>query len=200
MASSVPVVPGVPPLIGNVPLPLPALLIADAVSLAQFSNGPAWGVYLDGAPVVTFDTFVGVDFRQGWAISDYPVENGAFESYDKVDLPFDARVRFAAGYDFANRQNLLETITVISETLNFYDVVTPEVVYKNCNVQHYDYRRTNTNGAGMIIVELWLLEIRVVPQRGADVTFPSNAAPISDGFVQATVPNFLQSAILSLIS
>src|ERR1035437_8692835 len=129
---------GVPTLLSNVPLPLPSLLMGDLISPSEFSQAPAWGVYLGGQSVVSFDTFLGVDYRQGWAISDYPVENGAFESYDKVDLPYAVRVRFAAGGSAANRQALLETVAVISETLDFYDVITPEVIYQNCNVQHYN--------------------------------------------------------------
>ena len=190
---------GVPTLLSNVPLPLPSLLMGDLISPSEFSQAPAWGVYLGGQSVVSFDTFLGVDYRQGWAISDYPVENGAFESYDKVDLPYDVRVRFAAGGSAANRQALLETVAVISETLDFYDVITPEVIYQNCNVQHYNYRRTNTNGVGMITIEMWLLEIRVVPKRGSDVIFPSAADPFNDGTVQTMLPTLLQSAVLGLI-
>jgi hypothetical protein len=52
----------------------------------------------------------------------------------------------------------------------------------------------------MIVVELWLLEVRIVPKRGADVIFPSSASPINDGFVQTYVPTFLQNVILGLIT
>lgn len=199
MSSSVPNLPGVPALFNNIPVSLPTLLLTDLISPSEFSQSPAWGVFLGGQPVVSFDTFLGIDFRQGWAISDYPVENGAFESYDKVDMPFDVRVRFAAGGSAENRQALLETVTVISETLDFYDVVTPEVIYQNCNVQHIDYRRTNTNGVGMITVEMWLLEIRVVPKRGSDVIFPSSADPFNEGTTQTVLPTLLQNAILALV-
>lgn len=197
----IPDVEGVPPLLNNFPPAAPALLLADAVLSSEFSAAQGWGVYLGGVPVVEFKSFLGIDFRQGWAISDYPVENGAFESYDKVDLPYDARVRFASGGSAQERTALLESVHSIAETLQFYDVVTPEVVYLNCNVQHYDYRRSNTNGAGMITIELWLLEIRVVPKRGADVRFPNLASPLSDGFVQAlpTIPSIF-NAILPLVT
>src|SRR5215469_5882183 len=33
-------------------------------------------------------SFVDVEYKQDWPISDYPVEQGGFQSYDKVRLPF----------------------------------------------------------------------------------------------------------------
>lgn len=159
---NVPDVPGVPPLFrGPGPFaPLPTLMTDDSISLIDFSSSPQWGVFKNGEPVILFDTFVSIDYRQGWAIADYPLEQGAFESYDKVALPFDVRVKFASGGSEENRQALLDSVSAISKTLELYDVVTPEAIYARVNVQHYDYRRTSTNGVGMITIEMWLLEIR----------------------------------------
>lgn len=197
---NIPFAPGVPALFrsGGQPDPAPGLLQSNQV--VDQRTGKNWGVFLSGQQVVTPDTFVSIDYRQGWAIADYPVENGAFESYDKVDMPFDARVRFASGGSEQNRQKLLEQVNAIAETLEFYDVVTPEVIYHNCNVQHYDYRRTATNGVGMIILELWLLEIRIAPRRGANVTFPSAAQPFQSGTVAPTTPTPQQAAVVKPVS
>jgi hypothetical protein len=49
------------------------------------------------AAVITAELVVGFEFRNDWTISDYPVEGGIFESYDKVFLPYLAKVRFASG-------------------------------------------------------------------------------------------------------
>lgn len=178
---------GVPPLLSGL-IPLPQLLSADA-SIGLLQNGPElWGVFLGGAPVVLFDTFVSIDYRQGWALSDYPVERGAFETYDKVQLPFDVRVRFAAGGSEANRQALIDSVAAISGTLTLYSVVTPEVVYNSVNVQHYDYRRTNANGLGLITIEMWLLEVRVTadssPTSSATSSANQSAAPGPSGSLQ----------------
>lgn len=170
----VPRAPGIPPLLGAVFLPLPTLLTADSVDLGQFSK--QWGLFRGGRPVVTFDSFVGIDYRQGWTIADFPLEQGAFQSYDKVSLPFDVRVKFAAGGSMENREALLHSVAAISGTLDLYSVVTPEVAYNSVNVQHYDYRRTATNGNGLIVIELWLLEIRFT---GQPLTPNGGATPTS---------------------
>jgi len=167
-------------------------MTADTVGSSGHSNSVKWGVFLSGKQVVFPETFLGIDFREGWAIADYPVENGAFESYDKVDLPFDVRVRFASGGSESNRQKLLKEVHDIAGDLKFYDVVTPEIIYQNCNVQHYDYRRTARNGVGLIIIELWLLEVRVVPVRGAKVKWPSASATFDNGGVQSQTPTQTQ--------
>src|SRR5689334_14305778 len=116
--------PGIPPLINILFPPAPTLLTADGVDTGQFSK--RWGVFKNGQPVVSFDSFIGIDYRQGWTIADFPLEQGAFESYDKVALPFDVRVKFAAGGTLQNREQCLQSVQAIAKTLELYDVVTPE--------------------------------------------------------------------------
>jgi hypothetical protein len=41
-------------------------------------------------------------------------------------------------------------------------LITPSSEYKNLNIEGYSYRRTDDAGAGMLVVELKLVEIREV--------------------------------------
>lgn len=176
-----------------------ALLTADAVISFFFGLGPKWGIFLNGFPVVAADSVVSVEYRQDWVISDYPLEQGAFESYDKVQVPFVARLRFTAGGDELNRRALLDSVAAIAGDTNLYDVVTPEAVYTSCNITHYDYRRTAINGVGIIMVDIWLVEVRVTATIGfGNVQSPSAASPFDGGGVQGTTPSSAQSnAVLS---
>lgn len=158
-------IPGLPPLPASFPTFSPALLTKDGVSQSQTPQ--KWGIYKGGKPIVIFDTFLSIDYRQGWVIADFPLEQGAFESYDKVATPFDVRVRLGAGEKMKNRQALIDSVAAIAKTLDLYEVVTPEVTYTSVNVQHFDYRRTATNGLGLIVIELWLLEVRIKASQGA---------------------------------
>lgn len=196
--ADVPIAPGVPALIRSGPAPVnPELLPASAQIQDTQRTGKNWGIFFNGQQIVTPDTFASIDYRQGWALADYPLENGAFETYNKVELPFDVRVRLASGGTIDNRQNLLRQIQNIAGDQRFYDVVTPEVIYQQCNIQHFDYRRTATNGVGLILIEVWLLEIRVLPQRGANVRFPS-ASPLSSlGSINTSTATSLQNTILN---
>src|SRR5580765_785951 len=73
-----------------------ALLIADAASIVRMFSGPEWGIFTQGGAAFAIpDSVVSVDYRREWRISDYPVEKGGFQSFNKIATPFDIRIRFA---------------------------------------------------------------------------------------------------------
>lgn len=154
---------GVPALLGdfaNSFLSVTALLVTDTYTDYGSGAAPLWGVFLNGVPVVVADTVTRMEYKQDWAIADYPVERGGFESYDKVNTPFAVRMQFASGGSEAKRQALLDSIVAIGDTLTLFDVVTPEAIYIGVNIQRYDYRRTSNNGLGLMLVDVTFLEIR----------------------------------------
>ena len=155
--------------------------------------GTQWGVFLGGGPVVTADTVTSLDYKQEWAISDFPVEEGAFESYDKVALPYDARVRFAAGGSAANREALLSSIAAVAGTTQVFDVVTPEAVYTSATISHYSYSRTARQGLGLLQVDVWLLQVIENVGTGNTTAQPDGAATVNGGSVQPIDPTATQS-------
>jgi hypothetical protein len=172
----VPNLPGVP----NLPSYSPntfSLLVADAVAIFGFLLGPSWGIFLDGAQAFDYNSIVDFDYKQDSPISDYPVEEGSFLSYDKVQLPFDVKVRVASGTDESSRQALLAAVSSIVSDLNLYDVVTPEQTYSSCNCTHADFKRTNVNGVGLIVADFWFIEIR----QTATSTFSNTQTPAVAG-------------------
>jgi len=184
----VPDVPGVPPLLRDSTQDFGQtidLLTFDTVIGYGTEHTPQWGLYLGGVPVIVADTVVSFEFKREWAIADYPVERGGFESYDKVNIPFQPRLQFASGGSEQNRQDLLDQISAIAGTLQLFDAVTPEVVYPSVCVQHYDYRRSARNGLGLLVIDLWLLEVRVTAgTTGENTKDASGASPSQDGNVQ----------------
>ena len=190
----VPKVPGVPPLASYLPNAI-SLLARDLVP--QFIGGaPAlWGLFKDGVPVVAAENVASFDYRQSSTISDYPLEKGAFESYDKVATPFDVRLRFSAGGSEFARQALLDSVAAIQKTLDLFDAVTPEEIYESVNVVHYDYRRTSQNGVGLIVVDVWCLEVRETATAAfSNTKTPSGASTVSGGTVRAVDPAPAQAA------
>lgn len=154
---------GVPALLGDFAesFLLPSVLLTiDTYTGYGQGAAPLWGVFLDGVPVVVADTVTRLEYKQDWAIADYPVERGGFESYDKVNTPFGVRMQFASGGNEAKRQALLDSIAAIGDTLTLFDVVTPETIYIGVNLQRYDYRRSSQNGLGLILVDVTFIEIR----------------------------------------
>ena len=184
-----------------------ALATADtAAGLLGFSPAPQWGLYLDGASVISADTIIAFDHKQEWILADYPLERGAFESYDKVQVPFDVRLIFIAGGSLANREALLASVTAIAGDLNVYDAVMPEKVFQNVNVTHFDFRRTTQNGVGILSVAVWCQEVRETTSSAGtsspsatggvgDTASPSGADPVNNGTVQATNATAAQTSL-----
>lgn len=176
------------------------LLAEDAVGLFAGALSLPWGIYYGGAPVVIADNVISFDYRQQSSISDFPVEEGSFQSYDKVAIPYDARIRFTAGGPEVARQALLTSIAAIAGDLNLYDIVTPTAVYLNANVVHYDYTRRANSGLGLLVVDVWLLEVRIaVGAVLSNTQSPANASQVNAGPVQTTAPTPNQAAQLPFV-
>jgi hypothetical protein len=199
-----------------------ALLTADAedLILGAFLT-PAWGIYLEGVPVIqpasiqgsvfaasiapiqAIASLLGVPnilpvmastvdfvFSQDWPISNYPQEQGAFQSYDKVTLPFDVKLKLACGGSISNRQAFLNTCLAIANSFALFDVVTPEITFTSVNCTHIDWPRSARRNNTLIEVDLWFQEISVSASAEFTTTQqPGDAAPQSLGNVQPQTPN-----------
>lgn len=185
---NVPFVPGVPPLLRN-PLAATPGLIAQTGDLINFITGffgPPWGLFFNGVRAIHADSVVSFDYNQNWNVANYPLEQGAFESYDKVQTPFAVKMRFASGGSQFNRQVLLTSVERVANSLDLFDAVTPERVYRNVNINHYDYKRYSNNGVGLLVVDVWCIQVRVEAQtQFTNTKSPSAAATTQGGTVQA---------------
>lgn len=167
------------------------LLVADAVGILNMLGAPQWGLFLNGAPALVPDSVMSVEIKADWRLSDYQQEPNAFQSYNKVQTPYDARVTMTKGGSGIG--SFLLAVEAAVASLNLYDVVTPDRVYSSANLTHYDYRRTNTNGVSLLTVDLWLEEVRVTGTTTAPSTqAPSGATPVNGGNVQTQTPTAAQ--------
>jgi hypothetical protein len=194
----VPFYPGVPPLpvpIGGLLLPIPALAFAEAFGLPIISSIFQWGIWSQqGVPLLLADSVFSVDYARDYKISDYPQESGAFQSYNKVQQPYQARVTFLIS---ATRYEFLQNIESACASLQLVMVVTPEVRYPSANLVHYSYERTAQAGAKLIKVEVWLEEVRVTA--GAALSASTAAQPgASGGAPSSNTPNTLPGGSGSL--
>lgn len=187
---NVPNVPGVPPLLRdpNVASASLTLLVTDLVRFLVSGGAPQWGVFKDGAPVVLCESVLSVDYRQDWRLATFPIEEGGFETYDKVSMPFDVRVRFAAGGSPQARQDLIDTAKAIAGDLLSYDVATPEEIFQGMNVMHVDYSRRAERGVGLVTLDMWLNEIRTTAAAQFTTTKAPNAAGTVHGGTVSIAP------------
>lgn len=136
------------------------LLVADAISL-PFSGEPQWGIFdSSGNPVVIADNVMSFEYKQDFSISNYPVEQGQFSSYNKVQKPFEVRFRFSSGGSLGDREALLNSVQAIIGDTNLYTAASPEAIYSNVNATHQEYRRTASNGVGLISIDVWFEQVR----------------------------------------
>jgi len=154
------------------------LLAADAVAVLQFFLRPKWGLYDDGGlPVLVGDSCYAVDFRKESRISDYPVEGGGFESYNKVAEPYDFKMVFTKGGTDGDRQSFLDLVDSICGSTTLYSAVTKDITYENANAVRYTYERKAKDGANLLLVEVYVEEVR----QTAVPTFSNTKSPDSAG-------------------
>lgn len=186
---NVPKLPGVPQLARSNLFPAgPPPILGLALALGKLWQSifaqPQWAIYRsqkseepetddDGIqtvtvvakrlPVVKPDSFGEFSYRNEWSVSDFPVQEGGFASYNKVNNPFEISVRMYHGGTKQGRAKFLESIEAIAGTLDLYDIVTPERTYLNVNVTRYEVTRRGPRGAYFLSeVDLYFREIRFI--------------------------------------
>jgi hypothetical protein len=207
---NVPNAPGVPPIlrqVGAVQSTVVALA-ADAVTILSLFQGPQWGLFnADGSPVfggptsssllnnlasgigLSSQSVLEMEFSQDYAISTAPQEQGAFVSYNKVSRPYTARVSYTVGGLAATRTAFLQAAQALVASLALLTLATPEFSYANCNAVHYDYRRMNRAGVTLIVVDIWVEQVRVTQAAAfsnSNTASPDAASQTNGGTVQAT--------------
>lgn len=199
---SVPAVPGVPALaraagevIGAVQN-VTALLTGDDPGIRGLVAAPKWGIFDDGgSPVVLADSVVSVEHAKEFRLSNYPIEEGGFESYNKVETPFEHRLVLSKAGSLSDRIGFLAQIKAVSESLELYSVYTPEFLFRNSNVTGWRLRRRGDSGVSMIQVEITIEQVRVTATAAFTQTqSPSGATQQNGGTVQAQTPSAGQAA------
>lgn len=141
-----------------------------------------------GTQVITPDSVLSLEWHGEERISDYPLMDGTFSSFNKVKVPYDLRIVMACqglnyvqevlqtatqlidqalgnlGLAFGqpmDRPSFLAQLDAMLDDTQLYDVVTPDKVYKNVNLVSYSHAKKNDEGATMIVAELLFREVRV---------------------------------------
>lgn len=186
----VPDAPGVPPLGPNrAPQRPTQRTVGDTTGVPGLALLP-WGVFTQaGVAVLVPDSFVDFDFNKDFRVPTYPIERGGFQSYNKVEMPFECRVTMAKSGSNDERQAFLDKCEELVKSLDLYTVVTPEKSYLNANIVGYDYARQATRGAKLLLIGLRLEEIRTASAPAFSKTkSPSAAKPVNQGPVQPKPP------------
>lgn len=198
---NVPQVPGVPqvPRSPQVSAAVPAGLgIIEGALWRSLQVETRWGIYdsngnslvdnsaLQGLPQAFLQSIGGlpgmssatystgsVDYSKEMKTSDFPIEQGGFASYNKVETPSAPVVTLCMCGNEGQRKQFLNTIDTATKSTNLYTIVTPEVSYIGYSIDRYDYQRRSDHGVTLLIVTLGLKEIRQVSAQYTKVTNPN---------------------------
>lgn len=186
---NVPPLPGVPALArsNNAQFVAAALtIVGEILPLGLF--GTKWGIVdKNGSSVIVPDSFVDFEYREERKIPNYPIEQGSFNSYNKVAVPFDCRVTVScSGNGKMSKQAFLTAIQKLLNSLDLVSVVTPNITYDNCNLIHVDYRREARQGATLILAQLWFQEVRIAQKPIVPTAKPSGTTSTSFGQLSPT--------------
>ena len=173
------------------------ILDANGTAVAPAASAPQWGIF-DGnnTQVVIPDSVIQFEVTGESRIEKYPTEQGGFQSYNKVTVPYEIHLTMTKGGSIADRTAFIQALVAAKTSLNLYSVVTPEYTFLNANVVHNDIDRRADNGANLITATTWLEEVRITATATyTNTAQPSGANQANDGTVQATAPNAQQSTV-----
>lgn len=195
---------GIPALLGKVAnvTNTVSLVVSDVLGILGLFAGPQWGVFnQDGTIALQPDSIISLDFKRELLVPNYPMEQGAFESYNKVATPSDTSVRMTKGGSSSDRAAFLVAVSTLVKSLTLVNIAMPEgTLIRNVNAVRFDLRRTSTNGVGLITVDMAFREIRVTATTAfSNTAQPSGADAASNGNVQPQTPTTAQSAAASVV-
>lgn len=217
---NVPNVPGVPSIARNPDFSadfgdlVSAVTSGNPLSIIESVTSPRWGIYMPDTleKMIEPDSVLSFEYKGDARISDYPVEEGGFRSYNKVQQPFDIRMKITCsgagtltagtiGLSGASagmtRETFLVTLDAMKASLLPVNVVTPDYVYKSVNLVHFNYKRTNTDGVTLLTAELYLREIQQSATAGYTTVASDSASDSKNqGTVNPVTPTTTQSAAI----
>jgi hypothetical protein len=152
-----------------------------------------WGIFSDTNKLLLQpDNILSVKDDEKTKVSNFPVEEGAFASYNKVKEPFNVKVMMTKGGTSKEIEDFLSTVRILkNRTSKLVSVVTPEDVFLSATLEGFDYSRETGKGQNLIHVNCHFLEIRQVSTKYSSVSVsrpkaknPSSSDKTNSGHVQ----------------
>jgi hypothetical protein len=145
------------------------------------------GIKLPASPAINPDSIVAINPREERRIASHPVEKGQFASYNKVSAPMQCRLIMTCnGAGSMHRDEFLTQVRKMLDSIDLYDLVTPDVTYRNMNMVGLDYQRTSASGVQLLTVEATFQEVRSTATRTvAKASAPAGKSPAPLGALKA---------------
>ena len=225
----IPVAVGVPALLGQsigagVDASASTALAGVVESYITNQAAKQWGIFGAGnKQLLTSGRVMGIEYENSYVVSDAPLEGGAFASYNKVKIPYTARVIMVCDGSETGSDGLLSAIMKLIPNLSgatgqhvrasfistlealvadtkLYSVVTPEFTAVSANIIGYRWRRESRGGVTMLMAEIMIREIRNTGTAAyTNTAQPQGEAAVQNGTVQtATLSLPVQTSLLGV--
>lgn len=205
----VPLVPGVPNMrrsaygIAAQSGILGKVLSNDVFGLLGAALAPTWAIHdKNGKVAIRPDSVAAFEYRGESRLAGYPVEQGGFSTYNKVQMPFDMRIRMTCdGSGSMSREQFLTSLEYLKASLELYTIVTPDKAYTGANLVDFDYQRTSRNGVSLLTVDAVFSEVRETAT--AVYISPAQASgadTVNTGVVRTATPTDQQARVYAVKS
>lgn len=138
---------------------------------AILGSSKVTNVNIKGSYALKPDSFVKFEYKEIHKIPNYPVEQGSFQSYNKVTLPYEIKLTITKSNIFEIGPFINQILVLLNST-RLLSIVTPDKVYNSANLINFDYRKDARNGAVLLIAELTFQEVRIAPNPSVPVAAP----------------------------
>jgi hypothetical protein len=213
----VPQFPGVPQLARSLLFPVSVSVSIGTPALQgalwqATQAAPVWGIFdQDNNQVVTPDSVADFGWRQELRVSNFPVQQGQFASYNRVFLPFESSIVLSKGGALSDRQTFLQQIDALiaPQNVQLYNIATPEKSYLDCTVTRAELSRRGKDNAFYFDVELFFVQVAQVQAQystsgttpTANAQEPSAVPTANNGLSNASVPSpAVQAAAITAIT
>lgn len=177
-----------------------AIIVADVKRVIGLFSPPQWGIYSQGKLIIEPDSILDFSYKKEAKISTYPQQDGAFESYNKVQTPFNVKLRMTksggTSYDWSlsggndEKQSFIIKLDKLQKSLELYDIYTPEYIYMNVNITGIGLNRSARNGVSLLTFDVTGQEIIGTAKIGyTNTKDPKSSDPVNTGTVQTQEPS-----------
>lgn len=198
MAFSLPSLPSLPNRAPGLSLVPSAVLNAVSLIARNLPNvNPPVPIYAivnaeTGIPLTVPDSWGEITDRKDWQVSDYPIEDGGFAPYNKVQRPQTFEIVLVkTGSDLA-RASWLEAIRqqMRAAPLARYHIITPQGLYQSFTITRIAKQVRPDRGSNMLYLELHFTEVPQIeaPSLLGDRVVQPTSGPLANlGRVFSTV-------------
>lgn len=163
-------------------------------------RGIAWGLFTTDTGEAIFPNclYFEIGMQEQSQITDAPVENGSFVSYNKVDAPAQYMLGMSLGAVSASQSANLALLRKMRSSTDLYYVHMPNFISPAVNVVGISIRRTTQSGADLLLASVMLREVRTFAT--ATLTTKKNGyntTATQVGVVSAQTPTAAQSKAIA---